>query len=126
LIKYKDAQNYVTELFKDQKATASVEIYSRSVQDEITFVYYLNLLKKYYSVDQSILREDAEGQDNPHEALSKILEQDNEIVQWFSSWMKDIRQYENETFEIIKNYEETKHFVFKQERIDEEEAQSWI
>jgi hypothetical protein len=40
--------------------------------------------------------------------------------------MKDIRQYENETFEIIKNYEETKHFVSKEEGIDEEEAKSWI
>lgn len=132
LIKHKEAQSYASELFKDQQMVSSIEIYSRSVQDEITFVYYLNLLKKYHGMDLPFMAEWTENPEslesvgNPHEILTKILEEDDEIDQWFSNWMKDIRQYENETFEIIKNYEETKHFVFKEERIDEEEDKSWI
>lgn len=131
LIRYEEAQNYASELFQGKQTISSIEIYSMSVQDEITFVYYLNLLKKYLQMDLGFLdlavnAKKTERLDNPHNALTKILEEDNEIGHWFSNWMKDIRQYENETFEIIKNYEETKHFAFKEERIDEEEAKSWI
>jgi DNA-binding PadR family transcriptional regulator len=127
LMRFKDPQSYVSELFKEQQKVSPIEIYSTCTQDEMTFVYYLNLLKKGHGMDLSFLAEwlkNPERLDNPHEILTKILEEDDEIDLWFSNWMKDIRQYESETFEIIKNYEETKHFVFKED--DEEEAKSWI
>ena len=129
LSRYKEAESYASELFKDQQMASPIEIYSRSVQDEITFVYYLNLLSRYQGMDLPFMKEWTEKPErlgNPHEILAKIQEEDDEIDRWFSDWMKDIRQYENETFEIIKNYEETKHFVFKEEGIYEEEAKSWI
>jgi hypothetical protein len=129
LIRYKEAESYASELFKDQQMASPIEIYSRSVQDEITFVYYLNLLSRYQGMDLPFMKEWTEKPErlgNPYEILAKIQEEDDEIDRWFSGWMKDIRQYKNETFEIIKNYEETKHFVSKEEGIDEEEAKSWI
>ena len=54
-----------------------------------------------------------------------MLEQDSEINQWFSKWIKDIQQYQNETFEIITNFEKSKHVVFKEERIDTEGTEIW-
>jgi hypothetical protein len=126
--KHQYAQNYAIELFRDRPTSIPIEIFSRGMQDEMTFIYYLNLLQRYQGLDIRYARkylDDTEKICSPYEALSIMLEQDGMINQWFSNWMKDIRQYQNDTFDIIKNYEETKQFVFKEERIDKEEDERW-
>ena len=126
--KYEYAQNYVTELFKYQSSSIPIEIFSTGMQDEMTFVYYLDLLQRYQGLDIRYAKrylDDAEKVCSPSEALLKMLEQDSEINLWFSKWLKDIQQYQNETSEIITNFEKTKYFVFKEERIGIEEDESW-
>jgi hypothetical protein len=125
--KYEYSQNYATELFKYQSSSIPIEIFSRGVQDEMTFVYYLNLLHQYHGLDVRYgikYLDDNEKIYSPYEALLIMLEEDSMINQWFSNWIKDIKQYQNKIFDIIKNYEETKQFVFKEERIDKEEVDS--
>jgi hypothetical protein len=126
--KYEYAQNYATELFKYQPSSIPIEIFSRGMQDEMTFVYYLNLLQRYQGLDIRYAKrylDDTEKVGSPNEALLKMLEQDSEINLWFSKWLKDIQQYQNETSEIITNFEKTKYLVFKEERIGIEEDESW-
>ena len=128
LHKYENAQNYVTKLFRYQQSSIPIEIYSTGMQDEMTFAYYLDLLRCYQGLDIRYAKKhfnDIEKFDSPNEALSKMLEQDTEINQWFSKWIKDIQQYQTETFEIITNFEKSKHVAFKEERIDTKGAESW-
>jgi DNA-binding PadR family transcriptional regulator len=125
MMRYQEAEIYVKELFQRQQTSSPIEIYSRLVQDEITFVYYINLISRHHSLDLPFLEEsfkNPERLDNPHEILTKILEEDHEIGRWFTNWMKDIGHYQNDVFEIITNFEKTKYFVFKDERIHPGEA----
>jgi hypothetical protein len=119
IMRYQEAEINVRKLFQGQHLVSPIEIYSKLVQDEVTFVYYINLIARSLSpgllfVDELI--ENPLRVDTPHEILTKILEEDIEIDRWFTNWMKDIRQYLNEISGTIINYEETKHFLFKEER----------
>ena len=51
LHKYENAQNYVTELFRYQQSSIPIEIFSSGMQDEMTFAYYLDLLRRYQGLD---------------------------------------------------------------------------
>jgi hypothetical protein len=121
ILRYREAEISTKELFEGQQMISPIETYSRLVQDEITFVYYLNLLERNQGLDLPFMKEWLKNPgrlDKPYEILNSLLEEDNEIELWFTNWMKDIRQYQNEISEIITNYEKTKHFIFKEERKD--------
>jgi hypothetical protein len=125
MLRYWKAEVNIKELSQGQQTISPIETYSRLVQDEITFVYYLNLLGRHHELDLPFVEEWVNNPldilDKPYEILNSLLEEDNEIELWFTNWMKDIRQYLNEISEIITNYEKTKRFVFKEERSEEED-----
>jgi hypothetical protein len=128
MLRYQEAEINIKELFQGQQMASPIETYSRLVQDEITFVYYINLLERYQGLDLPFMKERLKNLDRledrrppPHEILTRLLEEDDEIELWFTNWMKDIRQYQNEISEIISNYEKTKHFVLGEKRSDEED-----
>jgi hypothetical protein len=125
MMRYQEAEIYVKELLQQQQTASPTEIYSRLIQDEITFVYYINLIARNHGLDLPFLQEflkNPERLDNPHEILTKILEEDHEISWWFTNWMKDIGHYLNDVFENITNFEKAKYFVFQDERIHPREA----
>ena len=120
MMRYQEAEINVRKLFQSQQMISPIEIYSRLVEEEITFVYYINLLAKHHGLDLPFMKkllEDPERLDNPYEILTRLLEEDGEIERWFTNWMKDIRIHQNEISKIITNYEKTKHFMFNEERI---------
>jgi hypothetical protein len=120
MMRYQEAEINVREIFQGQQMVSPIEIYSRLVQDEITFVYYINLVARYHGTDLPFMKELLENPqrlDDPYEIVTRLLKIDGEIEERFTNWMKDIRQYQNEIFENITNYVKTKQFVFKEERI---------
>jgi hypothetical protein len=123
MLRYWKAEINIKELFQGRQTISPIETYSRLVQDEITFVYYLNLLGRHHGLDlpfaEEWVKNPLDTLDKPYEILNSLLEEDNEIELWFTNWMKDIRQYLNEISEVITNYEKTKRFVFKEERSKE-------
>lgn len=122
MMRYQEAEINVRELFQGQQIVSPIETYSRLVQDEITFVYYINLLARYHGLGLNLSFEEEFLKNptrlgNPHKILTKLLEEDDEIDRWFTDWMKDIRIYQNEISKIITNYEKTKQFVFEEELV---------
>jgi hypothetical protein len=111
----------------------NLEVIERMFAHDITSLYYLNLHNKdvfrlvgpakYYSQkeEESMNRslnasnkEISHQQQNddlyfecpsyPDNKLLSILEKDNEIRDWFSKWIEDLRDYQKETLEEMSNF----------------------
>jgi hypothetical protein len=57
MLRYWKAEVNIKELFQGRQTISPIETYSRLVQDEITFVYYLNLLGRRHELDLPFVEE---------------------------------------------------------------------
>jgi hypothetical protein len=93
-----------------------IDIIEKAFAEEITFLYYLKLRSDYYfQVMQpmnSLLISKASMPDHiqtllsPKQSLLAILKQDKEIREWFSTWMDDLVNYQQEILKTMTNFSE--------------------
>jgi hypothetical protein len=90
-----------------------IDIIEKAFAEEITFLYYIKLRSDYYfQVMQpmnslpalnTLKPDDVQTLLSPRQSLLAILQQDREIREWFSEWIKDLINYQNE---ILKSMHE--------------------
>jgi hypothetical protein len=72
---------------------------------EISFLYYLNLNDEWYfhTMNDSLERP---LYVRPQLCLLEILRQDSEVQEWFSKWLRDIMNYQEEVMQSMSNFYE--------------------
>jgi hypothetical protein len=73
---------------------------------EISFLYYLNLNDEWYfhTMNDSLERP---SYIRPQLCLLEILRQDSEVQEWFSKWLRDIMNYQEEVMQSMSNFYES-------------------
>ena len=76
------------------------------IANEISFLYYLNLNDEWYfhTMNDSLERP---LYVRPQLCLLAILRQDSEVQEWFSKWLRDIMNYQEEVMQSMSNFYES-------------------
>lgn len=76
------------------------------IANEVSFLYYLNLNDEWYF---HIMNDSLERPlyIRPQLCLLTILRQDSEVQEWFSKWLRDIMNYQEEVMQSMSNFYES-------------------
>lgn len=82
-----------------------IDSIERPIAREISFLYYLNLNDEWYF---HIMNDSLERASyiRPQLCLLEILRQDSEVQEWFSKWLRDIMNYQEEVMQSMSNFYE--------------------
>jgi hypothetical protein len=82
------------------------------VANEISFLYYLNLNDESYfhlmdpNTDEPLYEKGSKLIMRPLLCLLAILQEDTEVQEWFSKWIRDIMNYQKEVIQSMSNFYE--------------------
>jgi DNA-binding PadR family transcriptional regulator len=93
-----------------------INIIEKAFAEEITFLYYLKLRSDYYFqvmqpmnsllISKASMPDDVQTLLSPKQSLGAIVKQDKEIREWFSTWMDDLVNYQQEILKTMTDFSE--------------------
>jgi hypothetical protein len=82
-----------------------IDSVERPLADEIAFLYYLNLNDEwYFHIKEPNEIEPTENIVRPVQRLLAILEGDRETKEWFSSWINNLLEYQQEILQTTRGF----------------------